>query len=312
MKKEIIGKFAKENLYKNDTFRKEKLVNKLVKKKDILSDDNYKFNSYNIEFKLFRNPNYSLEQGDIIDIISVYPTSSVKANGSTNQVQYVASKIKVLGFLRDGKESSKAIQEVKNIVVDKKKKKKKKEAPKIIIKKAKEIVLDIDSKVLLSLIDDYNRGSQLWMVKTKALKPKKTKVSTVKQQKVTQKTKVTKPRTYPTKLYKSRDGYKNLQATIHYTDQKDAALTKKKTIKLSSEKDCKNSSQFLLAISNKVHLRTGPSNQHKIIRIVYRNYIIPHSGKVNADWYRTCDGYYIHRLEVKSIPKDLALKKLGK
>ncbi|MCK5110295.1 MAG: hypothetical protein KAQ94_02155 [Arcobacteraceae bacterium] len=302
LEKEIIGKFTKENIYTNDIFRKEKLVKELLIKKETPSViDNYKFNSYNIAFRLFKNPNYSLKKGDTINIISVYPATLVKGNGSPNSVQYVANKIKIIGFLRDGKETDKTIKKVKITRTVKKK-----TVTEEVEIKAQELILDIDNKVLLSLTDDYNRGAQLWMVKTKKLEAKTKK-------KVIQKSSSKKiKRNYPIKLYKPRDSYNNLKATIHYADQKDAALTKSKTIKIDASKLCQNNNLFLLGISNKVHLRTGPTIRNKIARIVYRNYIIPQNGKVNKKWYKTCDGYYVHTLEVKEISKKFALKKLGK
>ena len=301
LKKDIIGQYAKENIYKNDTFTKERLSKTLVTKetkKGVI--DSFKFNSYNISFKMFRNPNFSLKQGDIINIISVYPSSIPKANGSSNAVQYVAKNIKVLGFLINGEESNNIKKKVKKTRTVKKKK-----ITEEVMVKADEMILDINNKLLLSLTDDYNRGSQLWMVKTKPIKKAKVMVSRTTKQ-------IKSKRTYPTTLYKAKDGYDKFKATIHYADQKNAALTKNKTIKINTQEVCKNSDLFILGISNKVHLRTGSTNQHKIIRTVYRNYIIPYSKKVNPNWYKTCDGYYVHKLEVKEITKELVDKKLKK
>ena len=300
LKKEIVGKFTKENIYKNDIFRKEKISKTINVDKNSSVIDHFKFNSFNMQFKLFRNPNYSVKKGDIINIISVYPADTKKSNNSTNSVQYVASNIKIIGFLRNGKEVSKSIEKVKVT-----KTVKKKQVTQIIDQKANEILLDIDKKVLLELIDDYNRGNQLWMVETHAIIKKK-KVAKV----VTKKKRG--PRTYPVRLYKARNSTNNIKATIHYADENKAAVTKRKSIKIDTQKLCASSDKFLFGISNKVHLRTGPSNRHKIVRIVYRNYIIPYDGKTKKNWFVTCDGYYVHKNEVKNLSKKMAFKKLGK
>ncbi|MEA3384039.1 MAG: SAF domain-containing protein [Campylobacterota bacterium] len=304
LKKEIIGKFAKENIYKNDIFRKEKISNKI--NLDINSSDinNFKFNSYNMEFKLFRNPNYSVRKGDVINIISVYPADEKRSNNSANSVQYVASNIKVIGFLLDGKEESKSIKKVKITKTVKKKK-----ITQEVEKKANEIILDIDSKVLLELIDDYNRGNQLWMVKThhKVKKAPKKEI-VIKKKKYIKKV----ARTYPVRLYKAKNSTNNFKATIHYADENKAAVTKNKSIKVDIQKICASSDKFLFGISNKVHLRTGPTIEYRIARIAYRNYIIPYDGKTEKDWFITCDGYYVHKNEVTILSKDLAFKKLGK
>ncbi|MEA3228944.1 MAG: SAF domain-containing protein, partial [Campylobacterota bacterium] len=71
LNKEIIGKYTKEKIYKNDIFRKEKIINKLSDDINNTIVEPFKYNSYNIAFKMFKNPNYAIKKGDIIDIISV-------------------------------------------------------------------------------------------------------------------------------------------------------------------------------------------------------------------------------------------------
>ena len=77
-------------------------------------------------------------------------------------------------------------------------------------------------------------------------------------------------------------------------------------------KQCQNSEKFLLGIANKVHLRRGATNGHKIMRIVARNYIIPYSDIKDENWFITCDGYFVHRNEVRIISKKNAFRKLKK
>ena len=305
VEKEIIGKFAKENIYKDDMFRKEKVSDKIIGDDNATIIDNFKFNSYNMAFKIFRNPNYSLKKGDIINIISVYSTTEQKSNKSPYSVQYVASYIKVLGFLYNGKETDKTIKKIKVTKTVKKKK-----VTEEVEVKSDEIILDIDSKVLLALMDDYNRGSQLWMVKTHpAVKKPSVKI---KEPVKVKKTTNTVKRSYPNKLYKPKDGFNNFKATIHYADEKEAAVVENKVVKVDMQENCKKSDKYLLAVSRRVSLRSGPSNEYRIKRTVYRNYVIPYVEKVNENWYKTCDGFYIHKNEVQVISKIDALFRLAK
>ena len=163
LKKEILGKYTNETIYKNEVFLKQKLNTKIEKAKAKILD--FKNSSYNMKFELFQNPNISLLQGDFINIISVYPKKGQKVkNGEYTEydVRYVASKVKVLGFLRDGRPESETITKHNVEVIEKKKLvKKTKEI------KANELILDIEANVLLNLIKNYSIGNQLWMVKTK-------------------------------------------------------------------------------------------------------------------------------------------------
>ena len=168
LKKEILNKYAKESIFKNEFFLKEKLAVKLEEKKEEKKTSlDFKYNSYNMSFKLFNNPNYSLKPNDIIKIISVYPDIKGKKKNEFS-VQYVAKNIKVLGFLNDGVPTEKSIvrKKIKKVV-------KKKQVEQIVSIKSEEIILDIDQKVLISLINDYNKGKQLWMVKSKFEEEKK-------------------------------------------------------------------------------------------------------------------------------------------
>ena len=304
LKKEIIGKISKENIYKNDMFRKEKLIKSIPKDKNSTVIRKFKLNSYNIAFSMFSNPNFSIKKGDILNIISVYQGTTKKSNNSPNSVQYVATQIPVIGFLLNGKEVDKTFKKVKVTKTIKKKK-----VTQTIEKKATEILIDIDSKVLLELIDDYNRGHQLWMVKTGKKEPK-IKKNVVKKE-IIQGKKVIK-RSYPIKLYKPKNRYSNMKATIHYGDEKEAAVTKNRVVKVDMQKRCNNSDKYLIGISNHISLRRGATFRYKIVRTVYRNYIIPYDKMENKYWFKTCDGLYIHKNEVKEITKKYALKRLAK
>ncbi len=303
--KEIIGKYVKENFYKNDMFRKEKIRGKFDEDNTSVVEK-FKYNSYNISFKMFKNPNYSIKKGDIIDIISVYPAVETKFTKSPNAVQYVASQIKVLGFLSDGKESAKSINK-KTIIKTVKKKKVKQ----VINKKADDMLIDIKGKVLLSLIDDYNRGNQLWIVKTHLIKEEVKIVEEEVEETVVSKINTQKSnRVYKPRLYTPKETFKNVKATIYYGDDKQATVMKNKTIKI--DLDCKDSDNYLIAMVNNVHLRSGASYKYRIKRTVFKNYIIPYKSMANPNWFITCDGYYISKNEVKVISKEVALKKLVK
>jgi len=163
LKKEIIGKYTKEKIYKNEVFLKQKLNTKIEKSRAKILD--FKFSSYNMKFDMFDNPNYSVAQGDMVNIISVYPkegSENKKGKYFDFEVQYVANNIRILGFLRDGFTESETItkQKVKKVV-------KKKIVEETVDVKSDEVILDIKPKVLISLIKDYNKGNQLWMIKTK-------------------------------------------------------------------------------------------------------------------------------------------------
>ncbi|MEA3497590.1 MAG: SAF domain-containing protein [Campylobacterota bacterium] len=310
LKKEIIGKVAKENIYKNDMFRKEKLAKKIdTGESDLMVYNN---NSYNIDFGLFVNPNYSLSQGDYIKIVSVYPGSKAKDNMKYN-VQYVVKDVKVIGFLEKGKTVAKCFRSVKKQV----KSKKKGEQPKVetVIVYANELVLDIQSKVLLSLIEDYNKGKQLWMVKTKAPKTNKKIEKRIVEPKVvsTKKSKSgkkTKRRVYPVKWYIPRNISRTASGTIRYADVDKVAQSQKATIKTSFTEQCKVKDKLLIGISRNVYLRKVSSLKGKIKRVVYRNYLIPYKRKVSQNWYEACDGTFVHKNEVSEISLTNANKKL--
>ena len=309
LKKDILGKYAKTTIYKNDTISKSKLLIKIlknIKKKNILNE--FKYNSYNIAFKMFRNPNLSLKQGDIINIISVYPATKAKVNGSTNAVQYVAKEIKILGFLIDGEESNQISKKVKRTRIVKKK-----QITQTVVVKAKELILDINSDILLSLTDDYNRGKQLWMVKTritkKSKKITKPNFTNVSKKKVT---KIIKKKYYPYKTYKAKKVFKKIQATIHYADQKDAIVTKKHTIQINKKDACKIKDKILVTVSRSTNLRQLPTLHSKIKRVIYRNTFIAYDKKINTNWYRTCDGYFIHKNEASKVSNKYMIKKLTK
>lgn len=296
LKQEILGKYAKETIYKNEAFLKEKLSNKIeiIKEKSL----DFKYNSYNMSMTLFENPNFSLEPNDIIKIISVYPKGQ-----DTNKyaVQYIAKNIKVLGFLSEGLESEKAIfkKKIKKLV-------KKQQVEEIVNVKANEIVLDIKEKVLLKLIDDYNKGKQLWMVKSKL--EEENEKEKEKPKKVVKKKKLVKPvvyrkPTYPIKWYSPKDKTSTKTATISYADNKDKKTVKEATITEGYKNECSKTDNLLIGLSNNIYLRNKPSYRAKINSKIHKNYIMSYvsRSKIQPNWYILCDGSYVNKKDVKEI-----------
>jgi len=306
LKNEILNKYAKEAIYKNEVFLKEKLAPKIVEK-IVEKTLEYKYNSYNMALDLFQNPNFSLKPDDIIKIISVYPKNEDKNNFV---VQYIAKNIRVVGFLRDGYETSKSIEKKKiNRLVNKK------QVEEIIDFKADEIVLDVKQEVLLSLINNYNKGKQLWMVKSKIEedtkeneKQEKKKIKELfkdsKPKKLAKK--VYKPRSYPIKWYKPKTSVSTKTATISYANDKKLNEVKKAKITSSFNKECSNTKNLLIVVSNRTSLRKNPSKRAKIHKTVYKNYILSYTSasKINTNWYVICDGSYINSEDVMQISYD--------
>lgn len=313
LKKEIINKFARESIFKNEMFRKEKLT-KEIDKVD-LKPLPFKFNSYNASYKLFHNPNFSLIKGDIINIVSVYPKSKSRDNLNYN-VRYVAKQVQIVGFLEKGKIVEKGFRKVKKLV--KSKKKKMKEAKKATYQMVKvyadELILDISDKVILAMTDDYNKGKQLWMVKTNQVKAEPIKKVADKivimNKKASKKVVKRAKRVYRYKRYMPKNTSYTKTAIIEYADAKIENQTQKTVITNDLIKQCMNERKVLVGVSRKVHLRTIPSNRGKIKRIVYRNYIIPYTSKINSNWYQVCDGRYVHINEAKEISYEKSLELL--
>ena len=306
LKNEILNKYAKEAIYKNEVFLKEKLSPKIVEK-IVEKTLEYKYNSYNMALDLFQNPNFSLKPDDIIKIISVYPKNEDKNNFV---VQYIAKNIRVVGFLRDGYETSKSIEKKKiNRLVNKK------QVEEIIDFKADEIVLDVKQEVLLSLINNYNKGKQLWMVKSKIEedtkeneKQEKKKIKELfknsKPKKLVKK--VYTPRSYPVKWYRPETSVSTKTATISYANDKKLNEIKKAKITSSFNKECSNTKNLLIVVSNRTLLRKNPSKRAKIHKTVYKNYVLSYisASKINTNWYVICDGSYVNSEDVMQISYD--------
>ncbi|NQY94729.1 MAG: hypothetical protein HRT43_11225, partial [Campylobacteraceae bacterium] len=88
---------------------------------------------------------------------------------------------------------------------------------------------------------------------------------------------------------------------IEYEDSTIADVTQKVTIKSTLIQQCIAQNKVLIGTSTKVMLRSIPSLNGRIKKILQRNYIIPYETKVDANWYEICDGRYVHKNEAREI-----------
>ena len=319
LKKEILGKYINEKIYKHEIFLKQKLNTKIEKSRAKILD--FKNTSYNIKFKLFQNPNYTLVQGDLINIISVYPQegSSLKQNDIKEyDVKYSALNIRVLGFIRDGKTESETItkHKVKKVV-------KKKVIEEIIDVKSDEIIIDVNPMNLLKLIQDYNKGNQLWMVKTKEsiliepidkLTLDEEIPNEIKEEIVPVVKKVYKPKVYKYKWYKPTDTILERSAVIDYSSdkKKEKSKTKNVNITVGSAKLCASiKDKFIVGKVNRFFIRNESNTSSSSKSILEKNTIIPYLEKIGL-WYKTCDNKYVSASVVNEISYTQALKEVGK
>jgi hypothetical protein len=331
LENEIVGKYAKEEILANDSFRKEKLSATLVEEeqKEILFNNT----SYNIGFKLFSNPNFSLKKGETINIISVYPAENSKQN-MDYAVQYIAANIKILGFLEKGDEVSSAFRIVKKNKVDKKGNKL--EEIEDVTVYADELLLDIEQNVIIKLIDDYNKGRQLWMVKVKSKEDEIAKVETIptqnqnEEQKIVQKfidvaknQKAYKVKTLkeikdqtrrvaeayrPYSWYNPKEVTQTQTATITYADTNKVEQPKVVTIVKNTK--CDEKKKLLVGKTYDVALRDQPSKRATKKNVVAKHTFIPYIKKTEDGWYEVCDGNFVFEDDVEEISYEEAVKKI--
>ena len=318
LKKEILGKYTKETIYKNEIFLKQKLNTKIQKSRAKVLD--FKSGSYNIKFEAFQNPNYSLVQGDLINIISVFPKegSSIKSNDIKEyDVKYSAKNIKILGFLRDGNTESETItkQKIKKVV-------KKKIIEEIANIKANELIIDIEPNVLLELINDYNKGNQLWMVKTKEsilIEPidkvvTKEDIEEIKEKVKAKVKKVYKAKVYKYKWYTPTISTIQRSAVIDYSGDSKNEKSKTKNVNIivgSSELCSSIKDKLIIGKVNSFYIRSEANTKSSWKSLLEKNTIIPYIQKIGL-WYKTCDNKYISASVVNEISYKDALRKVGK
>lgn len=324
IKEEILGKYTNEKIYKHEIFLKQKLDTQIKKEDKKILD--FEKSAYNMKFELFKNPNYSLRQGEYVNIVSVYPIGETDKKGRylDFDVQYVAPSIKILGFIRDGRYEAETITKhvIKKVV-----NKKVVESPEEI--KSDELILDIDLEVLLKLIKNYNMGTQLWMVRTKEREATKKEIveqTTVKkdlkeekkedkiQVKEEPKVKVYIPIKRKYQLYKGSKTTITRSAVIDYSNDKNDEKSKTKNINIvvdSSKKCSEIKDKFIVGTANSFYIRSSGSTKSEQKSLLYKNTIIPFVVKTN-DWYKTCDEKYIHQSVVNQVDSSFVNSKLGK
>ncbi len=157
VKSEIIGKYAAVEIYENEPIREEKIT-KILEQKEANSTSTAKkakYDLYNISSKLFRNPNYMLKSGDLIDIVGVWKDEKDKFI-----VKYIATNTEIFGFLFQGVLEDSALKISERVVKDKRKK----EVKTTLYRYADELLLDTRANIVKAIIEAHNRGDQLWMV----------------------------------------------------------------------------------------------------------------------------------------------------
>ena len=326
VKEEIIGKFTNENIYKHEIFLKQKLDTQIAKEEKKILD--FIKSSYNMKFELFKNPNYALVQGEYINIISVYPEGIPDNKGRYPDfaVEYIANNIKVLGFIRDGRHESSSItkQTVKKII-------NKKSVEVIEEVKSDEVILDIDLDVLLKLTENYNKGNQLWMVKTAYNETKENELEHNNIQEnddgkeIVSNTSIQAPAPkirsivehdikHKYRLYSSDITVLTQSAAIDYANDLNKEKTKIKNVEIAvdSNKICSQiKDKFIVGTANSFFIRSTPSKDSENKSLLYRNIIIPYVEK-QEEWYKTCDGRYVHQSVVNEVDLSFIESKLGK
>jgi hypothetical protein len=314
IKKEILGKYTNETIYKHEIFLKQKLDTQIKKEDKKILD--FEKSAYNMKFDLFQNPNFSLRQDEYIDIISVFSgnyTNDKDAISDFN-VQYVANNIKILGFIRDGRYESQTITQHTVEKIENKK-----QVQKTIEIKADELIIDIDPEVLLNLINDYNKGKQLWMVKTKYKEEiiDESQKEAIKAEDENPKEEFDKttiaPLKYQYKMYKTLRSTMTKSAIINYSNDQnnENTVTKNIDIVIDSNKICSQiKDKFIVGIPNGFYIRSSASRSSEEKDLLSKNTIIPYLDKQN-DWYKTCDQKYIHESVVNVVDSIFVKNKLG-
>jgi hypothetical protein len=323
-KDEIIGKYTNEKIYKHEIFLKQKLDSQIIKEQKKILD--FKKSSFNMKFEQFKNPNYALLQGEYINIISVYPKDGYDEKGIANnfEVEYVANNLKVLGFIRNGKHESASItkQTVQKIID-------KKTVEVIEEVKSDEIILDIDLDVLLKLTQNYNKGNQLWMVQIAYDETKETTSDQNNQEEVKAEVKASASTAastvkvnptidqaikYKFRLYSSDVTVLTQSAAIDYANDVNKEKSKIKNVEIAvdSNKICSQiKDKFIVGNANSFYIRSEPSKDSQEKSLLYRNIIIPYVEK-QEEWYKTCDGRFVHQSVVNEVDLSFIQSKLGK
>lgn len=320
VKEEIVGKYTNERIYKHEIFLKQKLDTEIKKEQKNLLE--FEKSAYNMKFELFKNPNYALQQGEYLNIVSVFPIGEPDNKGRylDFDVTYVAPNIKVLGFIRDGRYEAKSItkHKIKKVI-----NKNVEEVEEEI--KADEIILDIDLDVLLKLIKNYNLGTQIWMTRTKFsndyIKELQDEKKAVEEQKLEndnisniKEIDLREPsiRKFQYIMYQPTKAVSQKSALIEYSNDKEEATTKNVDIVVNPTTLCKTiKDKFIVGIPTGFYIRSEATRSSKEKTLLSKNTIIPFIDK-QEDWYRTCDEKFIHESVVNEVDSLFVKEKLGK
>ena len=273
---ETIGKLALVPIFKEEPIRAEKITDKLeTKKEDITVVQDLEHDLYNINFRYFTNPNYTLKKDDLIDIIGVWTDGEL-------QVKRIVKNAKVAGFLSAGNFQVRA-KETKEFT--------NKDGKKITtMVSADEILLDIESKKIKYLIEIYNKGKQLWMV----LANKNIQNSDIKKIKKLAGKKSSEISN--TKKYKNVMKKKTINATISYAEDK-KVQNFSKTIAVGSGK-C---SKVLKVISTVgANVRASKSLENKRVGVAQYGQKIEYKEE-EGNWFRLCDDNFMHKSVAKTF-----------
>lgn len=118
---EIIGRYARVDIFLNEPFRPEKLslikpeTKSLAKKTAAVAEEKEKVkllssDSISISLSVFKNLDHSLKEGDFIDIVSVYPKKS-KKNEYMFTTKYIALHLRIRSFASNTKLINKMIMQ---------------------------------------------------------------------------------------------------------------------------------------------------------------------------------------------------------
>lgn len=116
------------------------------------------------------------------------------------------------------------------------------------------------------------------------------------------------------RMYTSNVSVLTQSATIDYSNDKNKEKSKMKNVEIlvnSSETCSSIKDKFIVGNVNSFFIRTTPTKDSDNKTILYKNIIIPYIDK-QEDWYKTCDGKYVHESVVREVDTTFIKEKLGK
>jgi len=290
---DIVGKYAKKDIYKNTTFSKDLLSNKPVVDKGII--ENPKYSKYAIDFNLFTNSSFNLKSGDFINIAFVVDKSKKNSAIKNIETGYGSLKnIRILGFLYEGETYDKAFKyEEKDI----KTKNKKIEKRKVKVF-ANKIILDMKQNDILLLLKKFNEGKQIWLINLPKTISKFKQIKHIEDKKEVKAKKDTnkrKKRIYKRYMYVGKK-IKESKIKINYIDN--PSKNKVKVFKEKIEQCSSDKNHLLLGISQKVFVRSNKSIHSKPVKILRKNVLMSYL-KEDKNWFKICNGYVSKKEAIK-------------